>query len=69
MEYNFLADFLAKFSSFTSIIQGLIVIMAGTTFISCFYFLKQTITHTIEFLIRPLTVKNQIRLLKQYEII
>lgn len=69
MEYNFLAGFLAKFSSFTPFIQGLIVTMAIATFIYSFYFLKETITHTVEFLIRPLTVKNQIRLLKHHEII
>jgi len=39
MEYNFLADFLAKFSYLTPWIQGIIIISAPIIPVSFFYFL------------------------------
>lgn len=47
MEYNLIADFLAKFANFTPWIQFAITITIGFIFISLFYFLKQLITDFI----------------------
>jgi uncharacterized membrane protein YqhA len=43
MEYNFLADFLAKFLSLTPWVQAVVVIMLSFIPICFFYFLKQAI--------------------------
>ena len=49
MEYHFLADFLAKFSSLTPWIQGVITISISAIPVSFFYFLNQTIVKVLEF--------------------
>jgi hypothetical protein len=54
MEYNFLANFLAKFSSLTPWIQGIIILSTSAIPICFFYFINHTIIKTLELF----TVKN-----------
>lgn len=48
MEYNLLADFLAKFSNFTPLVQALIIILVTANSLGFIYFLKQIFTKLIE---------------------
>lgn len=58
MDYNFLADFLTKFSSFSDPIKGLIVLTIGVIIISFLYFMQSTVTEIIRLIIKPFLVSN-----------
>ncbi|WP_316354112.1 hypothetical protein [Candidatus Trichorickettsia mobilis] len=47
MEYNFIADLLAKFVICSDFIKAAIIIDIGIISVSLFYFIKQTITESI----------------------
>ncbi|WP_316354083.1 hypothetical protein [Candidatus Trichorickettsia mobilis] len=53
MEYNFIADLLAKFAACSDIIKAAILIDIGAILISVFYFIKQTITESIKLIKTP----------------
>lgn len=58
MEYNFSADFLAKFSSFSDPIKGLIILSIAMVVISFLYFTKTTITEIMKLIIKPFLVSS-----------
>ncbi|WP_316354045.1 hypothetical protein [Candidatus Trichorickettsia mobilis] len=48
MEYNFIADLLAKFAACSDLIKAVIIINIGVMFVSLLYFIKQSITEFIK---------------------
>ncbi|WP_316354735.1 hypothetical protein [Candidatus Trichorickettsia mobilis] len=48
MEYNLIADILAKFAACSDLIKSLIVVGVVIIFVSASYFIKQTITESVK---------------------